>query len=163
MDFINAALRVVHIVAAALWVGMSFTYTLFIIPAQRYAGAAGAALTVALNNRTAIARAFPAASITTVIAGILLYVTGSSNHFSSLGNAVLGLGAVAGLAAAGHGSGLGAVADRYAQASAAVIADASSDNVTRLSEINARLSRSAMVSLGLSAVALVLMASARYL
>jgi hypothetical protein len=160
--FLNPWLRVIHIVAAGLWVGIGFAAAVMIIPAQQIAGTAGITFTRALYGQTPYGRIFAILGGATVLAGLLLYATGSHTHFSNLGNAVLGIGAVAGFAAAGHGgAAVGKQSEQYHQAALAVEGDAK--NETLMQEVGAKLKRSAMTSLIMMLVALVLMSSARYL
>jgi hypothetical protein len=161
--FLNPWLRVIHIVAAVLWVGVAFTSTLMIVPAQQYAGQAAVAFTRALYGQTIFGRIFAITGGLTVLAGLLLYATGSNLHFSNTGNIVLGIGALAGIAAAGHGSAVGKYSEEYHQAAVAVGQDEKKENLVAMDEKLAKLKRNSTISLIMVMVALVFMASARYL
>jgi uncharacterized membrane protein len=161
--FLNPYLRVIHIVAAVLWVGVAFTATLMIVPAQQIAGQSAVAFTKALYGQTPFGRVFAITGGLTVLAGLLLYATGSNLHFTNLGNAVLGIGAVAGIAAAGHGSAVGKYSEEYHQAALAVDQDEKAENITLMTEKLAKLKRNSTISLIMVIVALVFMSSARYL
>lgn len=158
--FLNPYLRVIHIVAATLWAGLAFAVAIYVVPAQLSAGRGGAAFIKALYGETSFGRIFAIVGGATVLAGLLLYATGSHTHFSSLGNAVLGIGAVAGLAAAGHGSAVGKYAELYHDAIVKNDGDAANNGIEAVGE---KLRRNARISLGIVMVALVLMSSARYL
>src|SRR5438045_6472512 len=109
MLLLLAALRLIHIVAAFAWVGLGMVLTVYILPAATGIGESGLRFLKALLTRTPYMRAFPAVSGVTILAGILMYLLGSSSHFSSTGNIVLGIGALVGIAAGIHG---GAVVGR---------------------------------------------------
>jgi hypothetical protein len=98
---------------------------------------------------------------------VLLYLTGSINHFTTTGNIVLGIGAVAGLGAFGHGSmALGPRTGKLTVQLSTALPDGGAVDATQLSALGADLAayqRQARVSVALSVVALVGMGLARYL
>src|SRR5688572_9291493 len=97
-------LRLIHIVAAVSWFGMALVTFAFLIPAERLAGESGLRFMKAFYTGTPMSRAFPIVAGSATLAGILLYALGSPNGgFSSTGQMILGIGAVAGILAAGHG------------------------------------------------------------
>ena len=95
----------------------------------------------------------------------LLYVVGdASSHFSQTGNIVLGVGAVAGLAAAVHGGAiLGRTTKTVGQTVAQLGTTISAANMTTLNNLTATMVTQSRHSLILMAIALVCMGSARYL
>src|SRR5262245_21455783 len=102
MDILLVVLRFVHIVAAFLWVGLGVTMTFYIVPAASAAGDGGLRFLKRILTNSSYAMAFAGAGGVTVLAGILLYVTGSTNHFSNAGRIALGIGAIAGILAGVH-------------------------------------------------------------
>lgn len=167
MNLLMAAIRLIHIVAAFAWVGLSMVMSIYLLPTATTAGESGLRYLKALFTRTPITRAFAASSGLTVLMGIILYLLGASSHYSTTGQIVLGIGALAGLAAAIHG---GAVVARESRAFAAAlekqVADGQpvpADALTALTESERKLAEHARLSAILSAVAVIGMASARYL
>jgi hypothetical protein len=168
MDLLVAGLRLIHIVSAFAWFGLGATLALYVVPAVLAAGESGFRFIKSMFLNTAFARAFPIAAGLTTLAGILLYLVGNSaSHFSSTGNIVLGIGAVAGLLAAGHG---GMVTGRATATLGEALARSVSDNqpiagdaLTSLREQAAKLASHSRISFYLMVIALLGMASARYL
>ncbi len=99
MDILLVLLRLIHIVAAVVWVGVGTTQLLILGPALAAAGETGIRFTKSLASIPAFRMVFPVTAGLTMLAGILLYLTGSASHFSQTGNIVLGIGALAGIAA----------------------------------------------------------------
>jgi hypothetical protein len=168
MDILLVLLRLIHIVAAFVWVGFGVTFAFYVGPAAAAAGERGLRFLKNLLTRTSYARAFPAVAGITMLAGILLYLTGSMNHFSNTGNIVLGIGAVAGILAGVHGgavtgratSALGKALTQYVPDGNESIA---ADGLSVLRERAMKVAQDSRVSLILMIVALLGMASARYL
>jgi hypothetical protein len=168
MDLLVAGLRLIHIVSAFAWFGLGATMALYVAPAALAAGEGGLRFFKSLLVNTAFARAFPIAAGLTTLAGILLYLVGNSaSHFSSTGNIVLGIGAVAGLLAAGHGGmATGRLTATFAEALARSVSDNQSiagDALTSLREQATKLAANSRISFYLMVIALLGMASARYL
>jgi uncharacterized membrane protein len=167
MDVVLVVLRLVHIVAALAWVGAGLVQVTMINPAVAAAGDSGLRFTKSLNTVRAYRMVFPVAGGVTVLAGILLYLTGSASHFSQLGNIVLGIGALAGIAAAVHGAAitskatveLSTLIDKYVPASGPIPAD----GLAEIRAAEARLVTHTRVSFLLMVIALIGMGSARYL
>src|SRR5437016_1779551 len=114
MNLLLVLLRLIHIVGAFAWVGLGATMSFYIAPAAVAAGENGFRYMKSLFSQSGFAMSFAIVSGITTLAGILLYlVGGASSHFSQTGNIVLGIGAVAGLAAAVHG---GAILGRTTKA-----------------------------------------------
>lgn len=168
MSILIVLLRLLHIVCAVLWFGLGVTQTLFILPAASKSGESGMRYLKSIVKNTPIVMAFPVLAGLTTLAGLLLYATGSHNNFSTTGNIVLGIGALAGLAATIHG---GAVTGRATKALAAGLETHVSDTpgaiageaMTTLNGLVAKLDEHSRISMILMVVALVGMGSARYL
>jgi len=168
MNILLVLLRLLHIVSAVGWIALSASLTLYVVPSAVAASESGYRYLKGLFTRTAYTRAVaPVAGIAT-LAGILLYlVGGASSHFSQTGNIVLGIGALAGLAASIHG---GAVVGRTTKVLEKALAGLPDSGgaiaVATLTELNGlavKLLGEARISLILMIVALVCMGSARYL
>lgn len=167
MDIVLVLLRLLHILAAFVWVGIAFTQVFLISPAMASSGESGLRFAKAMNARPIARMAISVAAGVTVLAGILLYLVGNAtSHFSQTGNIVLGIGAVAGIAAAIHG---GAVTGRAAAALGALVNQyvgdqgISPEGLPRIRETAVKLGTHTRISFVLMVVALVFMGSARYL
>jgi hypothetical protein len=169
MDIVLILLRLLHIVAAFAWVGIGITTALYIAPAAAAAGDSGLRFMKALFTRTSLPMIFPAASGLTTLAGILLYLTGNPMRiFTQTGNIVLGIGALAGLLATIHG---GAVTGRSTRALVQALTQhvpdgnqpIAADGLAVLRERGTELGTHSRLSLVLMIIALIGMASARYL
>jgi hypothetical protein len=168
MDILLIVLRLIHIVAAVAWVGVGVATTFYVAPAAAAAGESGLRFLKSLLTRTSYPRLFPTASGLTMFAGILLYITGSMNHFSTTGNIVLGIGAIAGILAGVHGGAVTGRATReLGEALGQYVTDGeqpiAADGLALLRERAQNLASHSRISIILMIVALIGMASARYL
>ncbi|HEX2619078.1 MAG TPA: hypothetical protein VHL11_02995 [Phototrophicaceae bacterium] len=166
MNILVVLLRLIHIVSAVSWFGMGLTLML-IFPALDSMGDKRYQTDFVLFTRTRLVMLFPIISGVATLMGILLYITGSSANFTTLGNISLGLGALIGIGAAGHG---GAATGKYTKEYAAALTDAVKDNqpipsdkLAKLQELAAKVTMHSRMSAMMTFAALVLMASARYL
>jgi uncharacterized membrane protein len=169
MDIILVLLRLLHIVAAFLWVGLGVAVTFYIAPAALSAGESGLRFLKTLFTRTSFGSIFAIASGLTMLAGILLYIVGNAvAHFTQTGNMVLGIGAAAGILATIHG---GAVTGRATRALGEALAQhvpddggsISPEGLATLRERAMKMGSHSRISFYLMVVALIGMASARYL
>lgn len=167
MDIILILLRLIHIVAAFVWFGVGFTQAYIVSPAIAASGVIGLRFAQRMNASRLAQMVFPAAAGITMLAGILLYITGDpSRNFSQLGNIVLGIGAVVGIIAGIHGG-------MYTGRAGAAMLEALNQHLTDsgvseegapvIRERAAYLARHTQISFWLMVIALVCMASARYL
>ena len=167
MNLLLAALRLIHIVAAFAWVGLSMAMAVYILPTATIIGESGLRYLKALYTRTPFNMAFAATSGVTVLAGILLYLLRASDHYSSVGQIVLGVGALAGLAAGIHGGAVIARTSRaFEEALKQQVPDGqpiSADASASLTATERLLAEQSRIALILTAIALIGMASARYL
>jgi hypothetical protein len=163
MGFINALLRVIHISSTLMWVGLSFSDTLFLIPAQKAAREKGVNVTKELYYPKGMLKAYPFVAIVSAMTGLLLYLTGSRKHFSPQGNIVLGIGTLSGVAAFLHGLPLHQSYDDHDFAARIVADNPTPENVVMLDESLNQLERSAWISHSLMILATLGMSSARYL
>ncbi len=167
MDVVLVLLRLLHIVAAFVWFGVGFTQTFIVLPAIGSSGVNGLRFAQAMNKSRFGQMVFPAAAGITMLVGILLYLTGDpNNNFSQVGNIVLGIGAVVGIAAGIHGG-------MYTGRAGAALSEAIDKHLTdsgispegtpEIREKTAYLATHARISFWLMLVALIAMGSARYL
>ena len=167
MDIVLVLLRLLHILAAFAWVGVSFTQVFLLAPALATSGESGLRFVKAMNSHAINRMVMPVAAVLTIVAGILLYLVGNSaSHFSQTGNMVLGVGAVVGIVAAIHG---GAVTGRLAGALGGLVNQyvtdegLSPEGLPSIRETAAKLATHTRISFVLMLVALIFMGSARYL
>lgn len=168
MDILFTALRLIHIAAAVVWVGFGLATVLYIGPASAAAGESGLRFLKALLTRTSYGAIFGMAAGVTMLAGIIMYLLGAPSHFSTTGNIVLGIGALAGIAAGIHG---GAVTGRASRALAEALTQhvpegnesISADGLVTLRERAQAMASHGRLSVILVIVALIGMGAARYL
>jgi hypothetical protein len=160
-------LRLIHIVSAVAWFGVSFTGWRFLVPATEASGEVGWRFTKSLYTKTAFPIALPATAAIAVIAGILLYLTRDpANNFTQTGQIVLGIGAVIGLLSAGHGGAVtGPITQRMVKLLSGVPDNGPipSDTLQQLQAENVKFKTHAALSFAMTTLALIFMGSARYL
>jgi hypothetical protein len=161
-----AVLRLLHIVSAVGWIALSASLVMFILPSAVAASETGFRYLKGLFTRTAYARAIAPFAGTTTLAGILLYLVGGG-RFGPLGSAVLGIGALAGLAATIHGGAIvGRSTTAFVKSLASLPEDGGAIAAATLTDLNTQATKllgEARISLALMIVALVCMGSARYI
>lgn len=160
-------LRLLHIVAAFTWFSMGAAYVLFIYPAVARTGESGLRFLRTMMALPGSSMIMSVAAGLTTLAGLALYATGSPERFSQTGNMVLGIGALAGLAATIHG---GAVVGRASGALAQELMPAAANDqpipastITSLQAQVAKVLSHGRISFVLMVIALLGMGSARYL
>jgi uncharacterized membrane protein len=72
MDYLLIGLRLVHIVSAALWVGMIFFTVFFLTPAVQEVGPDGGKVMAALQRR-GLLNFVPTLAVLTIVSGLWLY------------------------------------------------------------------------------------------
>jgi hypothetical protein len=167
MDIVIVLLRLLHIVAAFAWFGLGGAVAFFIAPTVMIAGDNGYRFLKTLLTKTPMARLFAPMAGLTMLAGIIMYAMGYPN-FTQLGNIVLGIGALAGIAAGIHG---GALTGRATTALQKALEQHVPDNgqplaadaTAQLHPLLASMISHSRVSFALMAIALLGMGSARYL
>jgi uncharacterized membrane protein len=160
MDIYLIVLRLIHIIAAFIWVGTGFYSVVILYPALAEVGADASKITAALAKGRAFRLAFPVSAGITVLAGILLYIKpGESAIFTSAGWMSISIGALAGLAAIIHGGAvLGRATIRYV-----TLATSGNAQPGELASTLAYIQLHGRISLALLAIAVLGMESARYL
>ena len=172
-DTIHALLRLIHIVAAVGWVGFGMFLLLFVNQAyNRMDRAKGRQFVANLFRYSKVDVAMPLTSITTTLAGILMYIyiyaqDGMDGaqiiYLSKAGSYMLALGALLGIAAFGHGAGaLGPRTKRYLELANAAGDNPSEEQAAQMDAQYADLASHSRISVTLMVLALILMASARY-
>lgn len=162
-------LRVLHILAAALWVGAAGVLAMVVMPAVGDAGAAGGPFLASLHRRKV--HVFMAASaLLTVLSGIWLYwalTTGFDPDIVwSRGGVVFGIGGLCGLLALVIGGGI--IGPGFARLAAlseqtdAIPQDQRAAHAQRLEATSRRTMLASKCALALMVIALVLMALGHY-
>lgn len=171
MDPVLIALRLAHVVAGASWVGGAFLMILIVTRTARLSGAQGEEFFGRLMTVGRGARYFELIAVTTVIAGLLLYVRASQGLQLAWITSPTGIGFTVGALAAivsltWGGTMVGPTTKRLQaigseiSAAGGVPTDAQLATVERL---RARLELFGKADLVLLAIAVVMMAIARYL
>jgi len=162
--------RLLHIVAAFVWVGMSLAVSWVLLPmTQKLAADRGSHLLQLWFAKSPFNRILALAAIVTTLAGVYLFARLSilfdGQWLSTPGMIVLGIGAFFGLAAFGHGIALARLSSGYARLADVALAEGETadESHQELALLEARLIRSGRIGLILTLIALVGMASARYL
>jgi len=154
MDYIVLIVRFLHIVLGVLWVGLVTTLAFIIHPVASQVEN-GEAFLHFVYSKTPLSRLILAFAILTTLAGLFLYWQGTLiRQMGVAGQVVLGIGTLAGLAAFGHGIGIGRIVTQYG----ALSDDADEADRRGMSE---RLGRNIRVSAMLTLVAVIFMALAR--
>ncbi len=162
-------LRLLHIVAGLIWVGAGIIVSMYFEPALAKSGVDTSKVMQALYTKTSFSKLLPIVSITTTVAGLILFYM-VTNGFSDVNfmrsgqGIVLSIGALAGLAAFGHGfATLGKYSGQYATLIETMGNNPSDDQEKSLHEIEVKLSRHGKMSMWMGVVAVVFMAGARYI
>jgi uncharacterized membrane protein len=168
MDALAISLRIVHIVGGILWVGGAALFFLYLEPTINKLGPDAEKFVDEVINKRKVPIYFAAASTLTVIAGIILYWRdfGGTETKSPYGLA-LGIGGLAALIAWLGGNllipqTLGKVSAIVTEIKAAG-GPPSDEQAGRLHAVQSRLRTIGMIDLVLLTLAVVGMASARYL
>ena len=102
MDILTVALRLVHVVSGALWVGFVVLTTFYLFPSIQEAGADGGKVMAAMQRR-GLMSVTPALALATLLSGLWLYwrVSGGfdSGFMRSGTGMTFGLGAAAAIIA----------------------------------------------------------------
>ena len=164
------ALRLAHVVAGAAWVGGAFVMILLVSRTVRLRGSDGEAFMTSLLTEGKAARYFELASLTTVVAGGLLYWRASSGlqlaWITSPSGIGFTIGATAAIVSLVWGGLMVGPAGKRAAAIQAEIAAAGGLPTARqaadLDVIRRRLNTFAIADLALLGTAVMTMATARY-
>lgn len=90
MDSLVVVLRLVHVVCGALWVGMVFLSTFFLLPAVEDAGPDGGKVVAAMQRR-GLMTVIPILAIGALVSGIWLYLRASAGMPAEFGRSRMGM------------------------------------------------------------------------
>ncbi len=169
MDLGIIALRIVHIGSAILWAGGSVFIERFVQPTADELGEAGESFMTAMVQRH-IALYFPIVSGLTVVAGGLLYWIDSGGNVVGYltgggSGTIFGIGGIAGLVAFLVGSvGVGPNAMKLTKASEAIATSGPTPELeARVAAARAGIHLAGRIGIVMLGIAIVCMASARYI
>jgi uncharacterized membrane protein len=168
MDILMIVLRLIHIFGGIFWVGATLFLWRFVTPAVTKLGPDGGKFMRSLLNDTPYLQAIAGAAVATVLSGVWMYLRVSNNFsadwLSQTRNIILTIGALAGLAAAGHGLFAIAPLGRKIQALGNQMAGGppTPEQLSTMQQLQAKLSRNVPITAAMMIVAVAGMASARY-
>jgi len=175
MDFLNnsiviTVLRLSHIFSGIIWVGFGAVGAWVLNPAVKKLGEKGDTLLRIFYGYSSYNTIFPIVAGITTLAGIILWGARADGAqlqgFTDVGSGIMGIGAIFGILAAGHGGGAtGRFAKKYADAARAYeeAESPSEEQTSELAELRAKVFTHSNISAWLTVIAAVAMASARYL
>ena len=167
MDWLTIGLRVVHVVAAVIWVGGAALIVLYVQPAAEKLGPVGGQFLEELFVRRKVSRYFAIAATLVVIAGVSLYLKNYLSVATTLPAITFLVGGILGIIAWARGGTI--LQKAFAELAAASDAIKSAggppgaDFVARQQAAMARLKRIGQQDLAMIVAAAVLMSVARYL
>lgn len=169
MDILTIVLRILHIFGGVFWVGAAWVLTFFVAPTAAALGPDGGKFMTTLTTRFRFPVYVSIAAVITLLAGFTLYyLRYVSFGLSSTGAGMaLGLGGIIGLAAGVVGGGVVGTTTSKLGALGAEIGRGgkppTQEQGAQLAALQARLKTASLWNAILVSIALLLMATARYL
>lgn len=160
MNILMIILRLIHIFSGVFWAGGAFFLVSVLGPTVQEAGPEGGRFMQRLASGGRMTPLFTLAAILTALSGILMYlILGRWNTIGTPGGVLLAIGALAGLAAFGHGF---SVQGRASQRMAALAKEMAARNgpptpeqMAEAQALGAKLGRGAVTTAILLIVALI--------
>ncbi len=168
MDILTILFRILHIFAAVFWVGAAWLVTFFVAPAAAALGPDGGKFMGALTQRK-MPIYISIAAVVTLLAGFALYYTRiiALGLSSTTAGMVFGLGGLVGLIAGGVGGGIvGPTTTKMAALGAEIARGGkppTQEQAAQLAALQKRLASASLWNAILVTLALLAMATARYL
>jgi len=166
MIYLIWLLRIVHIVGGVIWVGGTLTMTFFIGPSIGATGEAGQKFVVHLMNNLKFSNRMSAAAGLTVLAGIILYAldarAGAAWQRSGMGIG-LSIGAVFAIIGFIFGILIGRTTNAMARLGTQFQGKPTSDQMNQMQAIRKQQALYSNISAAALILAVVFMATARYL
>jgi uncharacterized membrane protein len=171
VDWYLIVLRAIHILAAVFWVGSFYTFFFFIEPSVKELGPTGGQFMGHLAEKKKMPIVIAATAGTTIVAGTLLYWRTSDGFNVDWITSATGLGFTVGALAAILAFALGFILIKPAvermgaigQGIAATGTPPSDDQLAEMQRLGARLVLVGRIDLVLLTVAVIAMATARFL
>jgi uncharacterized membrane protein len=169
MDLLQVVLRVIHIGSAIVWVGSSAFLHFFIEPTVKELGPPGGSFMKHMVEKRKVPVVISAAGVLTVAAGIILYLRDSDglnvDWITTAPGLALTIGGISAILA--FVLGVGFVRPRVVRlgklGSEMASGQPSQQQVQEMGALQGRLHRLSVINLFLLGIAVVTMASARYL
>jgi hypothetical protein len=159
-SIIITVLRLAHIVAGVIWVGGGITFSLYFGPALGMSGVDAGKVIRILYTKVGFDKLMMGVSITTTVAGLILYALNPPTGGFGI---VLGIGALVGLGAFGHGAAVLGKLGRQIVALAEEAGDEPNEEQQKqFGALSAKMMKHGRISMWLGIVAVVFMSSARY-
>lgn len=162
MPIVIAIFRLAHIVGAIVWVGFGLYNYLVTSRVAVNMPAANIHYQLGVAKYSKFGQIMGIAAIVTTVAGLALWgVAAPHKTLSTVGLIILSIGSLAGLGAFGHGFGIGKRNDALAKTLIAAEQNSAVNPAkhAEIGEMIAKINRSANVSLGMMAVALLCMST----
>ena len=166
MDILMIILRLIHIFAGIFWVGAGLFMAIIIIPAMQ--NMRSGQLIQMIMRHSHFDRAMMISALLTTLAGVWLYIRVSdgfnADWMRDPGSMVLSIGAVAGILAFGHGgAALGPATGKFSQLAKEIEGEPTEEQRNNMMALQARIATHSRISLILMIIAVIGMASARYI
>jgi uncharacterized membrane protein len=171
MDWLMIVLRLVHIFAGIMWVGSGLFLLFLLVPTVRKLGPEGQGFFTGFLKYSGFVRLIPIVSLLTTVAGLWLYYKVSdgfnADWMKSDGGIVLSIGSVAGVLAFGHAAtATGPASGQIVKLGDAIDAAAgppSPEQIAQMQALQRKMTLNGWISVGLLVIAVIGMASARYM
>jgi uncharacterized membrane protein len=167
MNVLVVVLRIIHIFAAIFWGGGALTMEFFISPSVAAAGEGGQQVARHLTNKIRIHVFMMVAAISTVLAGTLLYWLDSDGFTTAWMRSPTGIGfaigGIFGFVAFIFGAIFGNSNAQLGQLSAQIKGKPTEEQRTRIQLLQKRIQRVSPIHVTSTILAMLFMATARYL
>lgn len=160
--------RAIHIFAAIIWVGGSLTISILLTRIMANGGPqVGGAVVRAIYLHSPFLKVIPAAAITTVLAGLYMYGRNAEGTLVTSGDTtqkvILGIGALFGLMAFGHGLFLAQLGTKYSAVAKAAGDNPTEEQMAQMTAIGQRIAKNGPIVSILMIIAVIGMVLPRYL
>ena len=163
MNASTLVLRLIHIVAGVFWVGAAWMLTLYIAPSVAAVGDAGQQFIRQMMGKTNFQKIMTTSSLSTVIAGTILYVRNPPTWFSSNAGIGFGIGAFFALIGLVFGFLIGKTNMAMMQIGSQIKGQPTPDQIAQIQDLQKRQRTFSTINIYALLAAVVFMAISRYL